>query len=547
MTLLHRFKKDISVVEAPGRFNNPFYYSPHPLCMMAAQEVRAMLSSDSTVAADAAKGKMFGVLVVRDGDGVLGYLAAFSGLLAGRNNVPGFVPPVFDLQSPTGYFKQEEGEISALNRRIKETECSGEYVTVVAAVADTKCAMEQQLAAMRDDMRLGKQRRNELRATGALTPDEEAALVRESQFQKAELKRVAARWQQQVAGCEAAVAPFKELIASMKKERKRRSAALQRWLFGQFKVLNAGGCEKSLLDIFAQHSGIIPPGGAGECAAPKLLQYAYLNSLTPIAVAEFWVGASPQGEVRRDGCFYGACKSKCEPILGFMLQGLDVEENALEKGGDISSVKVVYEDEHLIIVDKPSGVLSVPGVVGGTSVQQWLRDEYQHNNELFMVHRLDMATSGLLVAAKSMETFKMMQQLFASREVVKHYTALLQGVPRNSSGVVELPLAPDYMNRPRQKVDYLSGKHAVTRYELLKEVNYDGEQCTLVRFTPITGRTHQLRVHAAHADGLDCPIVGDAIYGSAGKRLMLHASSLSFVHPVSGNVVNVESDIEFEE
>ena len=198
-------------------------------------------------------------------------------------------------------------------------------------------------------------------------------------------------------------------------------------------------------------------------------------------------------------------------------------------------------------MDKPSGVLSVPGVVGGTSVQQWLRDEYRHNNELFMVHRLDMATSGLLVAAKSMETFKMMQQLFASREVVKHYTALLQGVPRNSSGVVELPLAPDYMNRPRQKVDYLSGKHAVTRYELLKEVNYDGEQCALVRFTPITGRTHQLRVHAAHADGLDCPIVGDAIYGSAGKRLMLHASSLSFVHPVSGNVVNVESDIEFEE
>jgi tRNA pseudouridine32 synthase/23S rRNA pseudouridine746 synthase len=333
----------------------------------------------------------------------------------------------------------------------------------------------------------------------------------------------------------------------MKEERKRRSAALQRWLFERFKVLNGNGREKSLLDIFSEHSGIIPPGGAGECAAPKLLQYAYLNSLLPIAVAEFWVGESPTGEVRRDGCFYGACKSKCEPILSFMLQGLDVEENALEKGGDISSVKVVYEDEHLIIVNKPSGVLSVPGVVGGTSVQQWLRNEYLHSNELFMVHRLDMATSGLLVAAKSMEIFKMMQQLFASREVVKHYSALLQGVPRNSCGVVELPLAPDYSNRPRQKVDYASGKHAITRYELLKVVEHDGEQCALVRFTPVTGRTHQLRVHAAHADGLDCPIVGDAIYGSAGKRLMLHACSLSFVHPVSGNVVNVESDMEFKE
>ena len=547
MALLHRFKSDISVVEAPQRFNNPFYYMPHALCVMAADEVRTTLLSDSAVAADAARGKMFGVLVVRDSDGSLGYLAAFSGLLAGSNDVAGFVPPVFDLQLPGGYFRQEESVISALNKKIKEAECSDGYVAAVAAVADMKRAMEQQLAAMREEMRLGKRRRSGLRASAALTADEEAALVRESQFQKAELKRATARWQRQITECEEAVAPFKASIMVMKEERKRRSAALQRWLFEQFKVLNANGCEKSLLDIFAEHSGIIPPGGAGECAAPKLLQYAYLNSLTPIAVSEFWVGESPTGEVRRDGCFYGACKSKCEPILSFMLQGLDVEENALEKGGDISSVKVVYEDEHLIIVNKPSGVLSVPGVVGGTSVQQWLRNEYLHSNELFMVHRLDMATSGLLVAAKSMEIFKMMQQLFASREVVKHYSALLQGVPRNSSGVVELPLAPDYMNRPRQKVDYLSGKHAVTRYELLKVVEHDGEQCALVRFTPVTGRTHQLRVHAAHADGLDCPIVGDAIYGSAGKRLMLHACSLSFVHPVSGNVVNVESDMEFKE
>ena len=547
MTLLHRFRKDISVVEAPGRFNNPFYYSPHPLCVMAADEVRAMLSSDSTVAADAARGKMFGVLVVRDGDGKLGYLAAFSGLLAGRNNLPGFVPPVFDLQSPNGYFKQEEGGISALNKRIKETECSDGYVAAIAAVADTKHAMEQQLAAMRDAMRLDKQRRNEQRATGALTADEEAALVRESQFQKAELKRVTARWQQQVAECEAAVAPFKELIAAMKEERKRRSAALQRWLFEQFKVLNAGGCEKSLLDIFASHSGIIPPGGAGECAAPKLLQYAYLNSLTPIAVAEFWVGASPQGEVRRDGCFYGACKSKCEPILGFMLQGLDVEENALEKGGDISNINIVYEDGHILVVDKPSGVLSVPGIMGGTSVQQWLRDEYLHSNELFVAHRLDMATSGLLVAAKSMEVYKELQRQFAGHEVQKEYTAILDGVPVDGEGVIDLPLAADYDNRPRQKVDYACGKPAVTRYKVVGTVERDGRRCAVVRFEPITGRTHQLRVHAAHKDGLDCPIVGDALYGTVGERLMLHASRISFVHPVGKGVVALEcNNISFD-
>jgi tRNA pseudouridine32 synthase/23S rRNA pseudouridine746 synthase len=366
-------------------------------------------------------------------------------------------------------------------------------------------------------------------------------LVRESQFQKAELKRTMARWQQRVTEYEAALAPLKASIVAMKEERKRRSAALQRWLFEQFKVLNANGKEKSLLDIFAEYSGIIPPGGAGECAAPKLLQYAYLNSLTPIAVAEFWVGASPHGEVRRDGCFYGACKSKCEPILGFMLQGLDVEENALEKGCDISNINIVYEDDHILVVDKPSGVLSVPGIMGGTSVQQWLRDEYLHSNELFVAHRLDMATSGLLVAAKSMEVYKELQRQFAGREVQKQYTAILDGVPVNGEGVIELPLAADYDNRPRQKVDYVGGKPAVTRYKVIGTVERDGRQCAVVCFEPVTGRTHQLRVHAAHKDGLDCPIVGDALYGTVGERLMLHASRITFVHPVSKENVELES------
>ena len=531
-------------VEPPVRFNNPFYYSPHRLCVMAADEVRSFLLADETLAADAARGKMFGVLVVRDGDGRLGYLAAFSGLLAGSNSVAGFVPPVFDFLSPNGYFKQEETRISALNRRIKETESGEEFIAAVAAVAEMKLAMEQQLTAMREEMRQSKQRRSELRAAGALTADEEAVLVRESQFQKAELKRLTARWQQRVAECEAAVTPFRESVAAMKEERKCRSAALQRWLFEQFKVSNGNGCEKSLLDIFAAHSGIIPPGGAGECAAPKLLQYAYHNSLTPIAVAEFWVGASPTGEVRRDGCFYGACKSKCEPILGFMLQGLDVEENALEKGGDISCINIVYEDEYLVVVDKPSGVLSVPGIMGGTSVQQWLRDTIR-SNDIYVAHRLDMATSGLLVAAKSMDVYKVLQRQFAGREVEKQYTAILDGVPGKSEGVIELPLAADYDNRPRQKVDYVNGKPAVTRYRVIGTVKRDDRSYAVVCFEPVTGRTHQLRVHAAHKDGLDCPIVGDALYGAVDERLMLHASHIIFVHPVSKENVELESSPSF--
>ena len=545
MTLLHHFKSDISVVVTPGRFNNPFYYSPHALCVMAAGEVRAMLSRDEALLADALRGKMFGVLVVRTPDGGIAYLAAFSGLLAGSNNVDGFVPPVFDFLSPTGYFKQEEGRISLLNARIKEMERDGECPVVLAEQDTLKRDMEQELSAMREAMAMSKQRRNELRATCALTADEEASLIRESQFQKAELKRATARWQQRIAKCGERIAPLMAQIAAMKDERKRRSAALQQWLFEQFVMLNARGEGRTLLDIFKEQRGCIPPAGAGECAAPKLMQYAYANSLQPLALAEFWVGESPAGEVRHDGCFYGACKSKCEPILSHMLKGLDVEENALEQGGDIEALEIVYEDEWIVAVNKPHGVLSVPGIVGGTSVQQWLREEYLHTNELFVVHRLDMSTSGLLVAAKSMEVYKALQASFASRNVKKEYIALLDGVPAVASGTINLPLAADYEDRPRQKVDFAGGKEAVTHYSVLRVVEYDGRQCALVCFEPVTGRTHQLRVHAAYKEGLNLPIVGDTLYGRWASRLMLHAATLHFVHPVSGKDMKLECKCGF--
>ena len=545
MTLLHHFKSDISVVETPGRFNNPFYYSPHALCVLAADEVRAMLSRDEALLADALRGKMFGVLVVRTHDGGIAYLAAFSGLLAGSNKVDGFVPPVFDFLSPTGYFKQEEGRISLLNARIKEMECDGEYPAALAEQDALKRAMEQGLTAMREAMATCRQRRNEQRATGTLTADEEASLIRESQFQKAELKRATVRWQQLVAQCGERIAPLRAQIAAMKDERKRRSAALQQWLFEQFVMLNARGEGRTLLDIFKEQRGCIPPAGAGECAAPKLMQYAYANSLQPLALAEFWVGESPAGEVRHDGCFYGACKSKCEPILSHMLKGLDVEENALEQGGDIDALEIVYEDEWIVAVNKPHGVLSVPGIVGGTSVQQWLREEYLHTNELFVVHRLDMSTSGLLVAAKSMEVYKALQASFASRNVKKEYLALLDGVPAVASGTINLPLAADYENRPRQRVDFAGGKEAVTHYNVLKVVEHDGGQCALVRFEPVTGRTHQLRVHAAYKDGLNLPIVGDTLYGRWASRLMLHAATLRFIHPVSGEEMVLECKCGF--
>lgn len=545
MQLLHRFRQDISGIELPVRFNNPFYYSPHRLCMIAADEVRANMLSGEAVAAEAAKGKMFGVLVVRDKDGSIGYLAAFSGLFMGCNNVDGFVPPVFDLQNPDGYFKREEAEISAINAKIKELEASAEYIAAKSALEAVKCAADEALDGMRAGFAANKARRAQLRAGGALTADDESTLIKASQFEKAELKRAQRAWQAKIVEKEDLLKIFTDKKALYVAERRSRSAALQQWLFRQFVMQNGRGEKRTLLDIFKEHRGCIPPAGAGECAGPKLMQYAYANSLHPLALAEFWVGESPVGEVRRDGCFYGACKSKCEPILTYMLQGLDVEENALEHGGDINALEVVYEDEWLVAVNKPSGVLSVPGIVGGTSVQQWLREEYLRCNELFVVHRLDMATSGVLVAAKSMEVYKSMQALFASRDVKKEYIALLDGVPFADSGTISLPLAADYDARPRQKVDYRNGKEAVTRYDILDVVGYDGKQCALVRFEPLTGRTHQLRVHSAYKDGLDVPIVGDALYGRLADRLMLHAASLEFRHPMTGEKVSITAKVPF--
>ena len=402
------------------------------------------------------------------------------------------------------------------------------------------------LEALAAEYAANRETRHARRSAGGLTPDEELAMTRQSQFEKAELKRRRKAWQQVIAEKEVQLAVYSDKITLLANERKNRSLALQRWLFQQFRVMNAHGNEKPLIDIFQEKLGTMPPAGAGECAAPKLLQYAFVNALEPLCMAEFWVGDSPAGEVRRDGCYYGACKSKCEPILGYMLQGVDVEESALEQGAAIDGVEVLYEDEWLLAVNKPSGVLSVPGVVGGVSLQQWLREHYLRSNELYVVHRLDMATSGVLLAAKSMEVYKQLQRQFAGRGVNKIYTALLSGVPREPQGVITLPLAADYANRPRQKVDHAAGKEAITRYKVLKSIERDGKQCAVVQFEPVTGRTHQLRVHAAHKCGLNIPIVGDALYGTQDDRLMLHASFLEFTHPVLGVWVTVEKEFLFD-
>lgn len=333
-------------------------------------------------------------------------------------------------------------------------------------------------------------------------------------------------------------------------ERKEASQELQRWLFGQYVVLNARGGRRSVLEVFSDR-GLVPPGGTGDCALPKLLQYAYLNGLVPRAFGEFWYGASCGSQVRLQGAFYPSCTGKCGPLLGWMLQGLDVDENPLEKP-EVFHPRIVFEDDAVIVVDKPSGMLAVPGKNGQPSLLDWLalRDAApgRRRRRIYSCHRLDMDTSGLIVFAKTPEGQAFIQRQFENREVGKSYLALLcPGRELPPAGVISLPLSPDYYDRPRQIVDPDGGREAVTEYEVLHS---DGEGRTLVRFVPRTGRTHQLRVHAAHSLGLGRPIAGDRLYGGAEsatqkRRLYLHSDSLSFVHPDSGVRMEFRSEPYF--
>ena len=459
--MIHPFTQDISNIPCPTQFTYPFHYTPHPLCVLAAQEVQTYLQSRTDWNSELQQGKMFGVLVVRTPEGTTGWLAAFSGNLAGSNHHEYFVPPVYDLLDPNGYFKQEEARISSLNVILNE-------------VKDLEDTSENK-------------------------------------------------------------------INQLKEERKTRSIALQQWIFQQFRLRNALGEEQDINRIFERLAHRIPPAGTGECAAPKLLQYAYLQGLQPLAMAEFWWGDSPKGEIRRHGHYYPSCRHKCEPILNFMLQGLDVEPNPLlVSNTDVNQLETVYEDDYLLVVNKPAGMLSVPGKTGQASVLTILQERYPDATGPILVHRLDMATSGLLLAAKDKDTHAELQKQFEGRSVKKRYTALLEGIPSvELKGFIRLPMRPDFDNRPLQMVDFEFGKPAVTRYEILENI----DNRTRIAFWPETGRTHQLRVHAAHPDGLNCPIVGDPLYGQPAERLYLHAEGLEFRHPKTGKRLHIQRPI----
>ena len=425
---LHPLHTDIA---KPERFTWPFCYEPHPLCLLACEEVKQEI-----IRINPAEGKMFGVLVV-ESEGELEFLAAYSGLLEGRNDWDYFVPPVFDAQQPDGYFKQKEREIS------------------------------------------------------------------------------------------------------LSAEHKEMSQELQLWLFRQYRMLNAKGEERDLVEIWRDYHANpkiqkkfpLPPGGTGDCCAPKLLQYAYKNNLKPICMAEFWWGPSPQSEIRHHGEFYPACRGKCKPVLTWMMQGLDVDPDPEASGFLHQGIEIVYEDDAIAAVYKPAGMLSVPGKADDYSVDTWAKERWQDS---MLPHRLDLLTSGIMLVAKTTEAYHHLQDQFAARTVKKKYLAVVEGRVKNEHGIIDLPLNSDPLNRPRQIVDLENGKRAITEYRLQDTAEWEGKAVTLLALYPHTGRTHQLRMHCAHQLGLGCPIVGDELYGHKADRLYLQAESIAFVHPATG-------------
>lgn len=539
--LLHLFGHSADGISLPSAFTYPFHYTPHPLVKLAAAQVQKYLKKRTDWAEELSKGKMFGVLVVSTTQNNIGFLAAFSGNLAGSNHHAYFVPPIYNLSQLNGFFRMEEANISRINHQITELQTSNFYQTAYYEYKATKAKVDLQLAKFKCEMKEAKARRKQLREKGC-SPSEEEQLIKESQFQKAEYKRMERDFKQDIEQKEAVINKLENQITEWKKERKKRSATLQHWLFEQFNILNAKGETKNLCEIFADTSQGTPPAGTGECALPKLLQYAYLHHLHPIAMGEFWWGASPKEEIRIEGNFYPSCKQKCAPILRHALIGLRVENNPLaeDKYRNIP-ITILFEDEWIVVVDKPAGMLSVPGKEDVDSVWNRLHKLYPHANGPLIVHRLDMDTSGILLAAKSKEVHKQLQELFATRKIQKVYTAIIDGIVEKNEGLINLPLCPNPNDRPRQIVNYEYGKKAITLYNVLKR----DKGKTLLRFFPQTGRTHQLRVHAAHHDGLGHPICGDTLYGTLSDRLYLHASELTFIHPVTKRLIKICCNANF--
>ncbi len=544
-------------IAIPESFTFPFYYEPHPLAVIAAEELQEHIQNQKDWQHDfglenpdakKAIGKMFGVLVVRNREGELGYLSAFSGKLAESNHWPKFVPPVFDILKTDGFYKIEEQEVNELNRVVDLAEKNLDLITTeqkwLAIQAEQKADIENIQAQIRENRITRKAIRN--KGQSELNATEFELLLqqlgKESIAEQYFLKDKIRDWKEKVALVGSEFQKLEDELNSIRDRRGKRSAQLQKKIFDHYTFLNAKGERKSLMEIFAFLAPGFPPAGSGECAAPKLLHYAFENELEPICMAEFWWGKEPSSEIRKHQHFYPACRSKCEPILGHMLHGLRLDENPiLAHKSYEKELEIVYEDEAIVVVNKPHDFLSVPGKIFTDSVQERMEKRFANAEKPILVHRLDMATSGLLLVAKTKDVHKKLQSLFIKRSIKKRYVAILDGNLQQDKGVVDLPIRLDIDNRPYQVVCEEFGKKSRTEFEVVSRK----EGKTRIHFYPITGRSHQLRVHASHFRGLNTAIVGDDLYGTPADRLYLHAEWLKFKHPLTNEEIEFEVKAPF--
>lgn len=554
----------LSGIDIPERMNNPLDYQPHPLCIAVCKELQTYLSEREDWREEIDKGKMFGVLIVENaqpasGAPEIGYLAAYSGQIGGRSDWDDFVPAVFDYLQPDGYFKTHEAEISGINQSIRKLEANTHMKEAKGLILQLQEERKHTIAAYQEKIKKAKAKRDARREAGSLNPEEEAEMVKESQFMKAELRRLKKSLSEKTS-LETEYEAYQADILSLKQLRKTLSDALQQWLFSQFRMQNHEGESKDLLEIFRDAAlrdypqatiatsriaalKMVPPAGSGECCEPKLLQYAYSLGYKPLQMAMFWWGESPKEEIRHHLHFYPACNGKCKPILQWMLPASTFEPAAVDLSL-YNKVETLYEDREIAVIHKPEGLLSVPGKdAAQPSVYALMRSKYPEATGPLIVHRLDMSTSGVMMIAKTEFAYHRLQKAFLNHQIQKKYVAIISGKVIPEKGIISLPLMPDYLDRPRQIVDHEQGKEAITEYEVLEPVD---DFHLRIALYPKTGRTHQLRVHCAHQEGLNAPILGDPLYGNEkAARLHLHAEEITFEHPLTGKKMTITRKADF--
>ncbi len=551
------FSTSITEIKPPTTFTFPFYYEPHPLCKIAVNEVQDYLKTQTdfehnfgidTNKKGLAIGKMFGVLVVQNQQGALGYISAVSGKLAETNSHKKFVPPVYDMLTKNSYFLQEETRLNTINLKLGNLEKNSEYLELLSQFKAEKKKAAIDIKEKKQGLKTAKNERDlrrdkahfelKLEAYAAF----EKTLAKESLEAKYFFNNVTRYWEHTLHAITEKLSVFTNEIETLKEERKTKSAALQRHLFEQYQFLNVKKEVKDLQQLFLETSALKPPAGSGECAAPKLLQYAFLHNLKPIALAEFWWGQSPNAEIRKHQQFYPACQGKCKPILTHMLTGIEMDTNPMMQNPAIGKeLEYLFEDEDMIVIHKPAEFLSVPGIHIQDSVYTRIKHRYPNITGPIIVHRLDMSTSGILLIAKNKKSHKNLQSQFINKTIKKRYEALLDGNIKENTGTIDLPLRVDLNDRPRQLVCYEHGKPALTNWKVVERNN--GK--TRVHLFPISGRTHQLRVHASHKLGLNTPIIGDDLYGKKANRLHLHAAEIEFIHPTTKEKMKFHKKAEF--